>query len=89
MEEPENCRSTKSAPITYVHLQGVLRVDCPNCLHKTDDEVIGELECFSPLSIVVHLRIALSVRLLAKRNFTLLVVLANAFSGPGSWPATV
>ena len=69
--------------------RGVLRVDCPKCEHKTDDEVIKELSCLSPLSTVVYLRISFFLRLVSKRNFTLLAVLSAAYGKKDSWLRTV
>ena len=69
--------------------RGVLRVDCPNCEHKTDDEVIEALACLSSMSTVVLLRINLFVRLLVKKNWTLLAVAASASKAHGSWLSAV
>ena len=69
--------------------RGILKVDCPGCEHRTDNEVIAELECLSPLSTVVYLRICILHRLLCKSNYTLLVILAEAYKKNDSWLRTV
>ena len=69
--------------------RGLLRLDCPKCEHKTDNEVIRELECLSPLSTVVFLRVALFSRLVRKNNLTVLALLACAYDAKHSWLSTI
>ena len=78
-------RRLKVAEAKKVHigfmtiLRAVLRVDCPKCEHFTDDKVIETLECLSPLSTVVYLRIDLRVRMVTKKHCALMSVLADAY----------
>ena len=65
--------------------RGVLRYDCPKCEHKTGDQVIGELECFSPMSTFVFLRISLFQRIVLKDNKVLMAVLSNGLGSERSW----
>ena len=69
--------------------RGILRADCPGCTHLTDDQVIEQRRCLSPLSTVAYLRLALFVRLVQKQNWQLLVILASAYPSKRSWLHTV
>ena len=72
-------RSLSCAEARKVHTglmsiyRGLLRVDCPGCVHKSDDQVIIELKCLSPLSTVVFLRIAFLVRVISKKKLPIAV----------------
>ena len=47
---------------------GLLGFDCPGCPHKTDNEVIAELESVAPLNMISHLRIKSLAKVAVSKN---------------------
>ena len=71
--------------------RAVLRLDRPTSARMSDNEIIAELNIYSPLNLVAALRIALFKRVMSKGSLPLLAILScnYQYEKYGGWLAAV